>query len=234
MSEGNQKRDSKVKISASLLSADFARLEEVIGSISQKVDFIHCDVMDGHFVPNLTFGPLLVKTIKRISPVPLDVHLMITEPSKWIEKYLQCGLTQGDYLIFHIEAERHPWEALKAIRRSGVGVGLSLKPATPLDEVISWKSDIDMLLIMSVEPGFGGQDFLYEVVPKIYQAQKSFPASVIMAVDGGVNKETAPLVREAGANLLVVGNAIFSQPDPLLAVDDIRNAAELVKCPKNL
>lgn len=231
MREVNQKGDNQIRISASLLSADFGRLEEVIGRISRKVDFIHCDVMDGHFVPNLTFGPLLVKTIKRISPVPLDVHLMITEPSKWIEKYLQCGLTQGDYLIFHIEAERNPLNALKAIRRSGVGAGLSLKPATSLGEVLSWKAYIDMLLVMSVEPGFGGQEFLYEVVPKISQARNSFPSSVIVAVDGGVNKETAPLVREAGANLLVVGNAIFTQPDPLLAVDEIRSAAELVKVP---
>lgn len=221
------REDKGVLLSASLLSADFARLGEVVTHIASGVDLIHCDVMDGHFVPNLTFGPLIVKTIKRVSPVPLDVHLMIEKPGDWVKRYLDCGLDDRDYLTFHLEAEEDPKSGLETIRGAGVKAGLAIKPATAFDRVIPYVPLINILLIMTVEPGFGGQKFMEDMLIKVENARAVLPPEIVIAVDGGIDRYTAPRAVRAGAKLLVVGNALFSQPDPLREAKLIRDAAEL-------
>ena len=217
-----------VIISASLLSADMAHFVKSMEAVEKAVDFFHCDVMDGHFVPNLTFGAPVIKAIKKYSKLPLDVHLMIENPSRWIKSYITAGLSDSDYLTFHIEAEPLPQKALSEIRSAGIKSGIVIKPGTSTDAVRGLEKYVDQVLIMTVEPGFGGQKFMDRMLNKVIDVRKMFPEEVVIAVDGGIDPDTAPLAFEAGARILVAGNAIFGQADPSLAAAKIRYSTERV------
>lgn len=212
-------------IAPSLLSADMANFTEAVRAIANDADYVHCDVMDGHFVPNLTFGAPVVKAIKRISSLPLDVHLMIEVPGRWICDYLDAGLDKNDFLTFHLEAESNPIETIAQIRKAHVRPGISIKPDTPIEDVIEFLHLVDQLLIMTVEPGFGGQSFR-DMSYKITIARERFGDSLIIGVDGGIDPTTAPTVVNAGADLLIAGSAIYGRKGltPAEAVKEIRQS----------
>jgi len=198
-----------MKISASILSADFANLEKEIRLVeSAGADMIHIDVMDGHFVPNLTFGPCVIKDIRPITKLPFDVHLMIENPEKWIDIYAKAG---ADIITIHPEATKNLRSTILAIKDAGAKAGVSLMPDTTPEVIDSILQDIDLILVMSVHPGFGGQSFMHSQIDKILMlSQKIAGTKITLAVDGGINRETAKLCAMAGANHLVAGSYIFS------------------------
>ncbi|MBT2683077.1 ribulose-phosphate 3-epimerase [Bacillus sp. ISL-37] len=212
-----------VKIAPSILSADFARLGEEIKDVERGgADYIHVDVMDGHFVPNITIGPLIVEAIRPVTKLPLDVHLMIENPDQYIEAFAKAG---ADYITVHVEASRHLHRTIQLIKSTGVKAGVVLNPATPVDSLKHIIEDIDMVLLMSVNPGFGGQKFISSVLPKIRQVKEladSMNPELEIEVDGGVNEETAKLCVEAGANVLVAGSAVFNKEDRGAAIASLR------------
>ena len=213
-----------VKIAPSILSADFARLGEEIQDVERGgADWIHVDVMDGHFVPNITIGPLIVDAIRPVTKLPLDVHLMIEEPDRYIPQFAKSG---ADWITVHQEACRHLHRTIHLIKEQGVKAGVVLNPATPLVTIESMLSDLDMVLLMTVNPGFGGQKFIPSVVAKIRELRRLLDerglGHVEIEIDGGVNKETARQCIEAGATVLVAGNAVFNQPDRAQAIAAIR------------
>ena len=216
----------KIKLSPSLLSADMSRLFDDVQLVSYNAEYAHCDVMDGHFVPNLTFGSPVIKALKKHDIMPLDVHLMIESPGKWIDDYLvNAKMGSDDFLTFHVEADDNPAETLRRIRSAGVRPGLAVKPGTSLDAIKPYWELIDQILIMTVEPGFGGQSFMADMIPKISEARSIIRSKQVIGVDGGISPETAGLVAEAGADLLVAGGAVYGTDDPLTAIDNIRKAA---------
>jgi ribulose-phosphate 3-epimerase len=202
---------STVKIAPSILSADFAKLGEEVAAICQAgCDYVHVDVMDGHFVPNITIGPDVVKAIKPYASKPLDVHLMIAPVDLYIDAFAAAG---ADIITFHPEAGPHPHRTAQAIKAAGCKVGVSLNPATPISVLDYLIEDIDLILVMSVNPGFGGQSFLHSQLDKIRQIRDLIRASgraIELQVDGGVNRETAGLAIAAGADVLVAGTATFT------------------------
>jgi len=202
---------TNVKISPSILSADFARLGEEVAAICEAgCDFVHVDVMDGHFVPNLTIGPDVVKAIAPYASKPLDVHLMISPVDPYIGDFAEAGAA---IITFHPEAGPHPHRTAQAIRAAGCKVGLSLNPATPVSVVEPLIGDIDLILVMSVNPGFGGQSFIESQIEKIETLRRMIDQSgreIALEVDGGVNRETAGRVIAAGADMLVAGTATFA------------------------
>ncbi|MEH7110880.1 ribulose-phosphate 3-epimerase [Neobacillus niacini] len=212
-----------VKIAPSILSADFAKLgEEIVAVESAGADYIHIDVMDGHFVPNITIGPLIVEAIRPVTKLPLDVHLMIENPDLYIESFAKAG---ADYITVHVEACRHLHRTIHHIKSFGIKAGVVLNPATPVETIQHILADIDMVLLMSVNPGFGGQTFIPEVLPKIKKVKEMAEAlgrDMEIEIDGGVNQETAKLCIEAGANVLVAGSAIYNQKDYAAAISLIR------------
>lgn len=216
-----------IKIAPSILSADFARLGEEIRDVEAGgADYIHVDVMDGHFVPNITIGPLIVEAIRPVTNLPLDVHLMISNPDQYIETFVKAG---ADIITVHAEACPHLHRTIQLIRSHGIKAGVVLNPSTPPDVLEYVISDIDMVLLMTVNPGFGGQSFIEAVVPKIRQVRDMITkagVSVDIEIDGGVNTETARVCAEAGANVLVAGSAIYNQTDRSAAIKAIRTAAE--------
>lgn len=202
-------------VAPSVLSADFANLSRDIRLVEKAgAEWLHVDVMDGHFVPNLTIGPLVVKSIRRVTKLLLDVHLMIENPEKYIPSFAAAG---ADIITIHLEAVRKPRFLIRLIRKHGCKVGFSLKPKTSAKKILAVLKDIDLVLVMTVEPGFGGQRFMPEVVPKISEIKNmiaSIKKNVFIEVDGGINPETGKRVAHAGADILVAGNAIFSADNP--------------------
>ena len=209
----------KIFVSPSILSADFARLEQECKSLEKSgADWIHCDVMDGNFVPNLTFGMPIIKSIRKCVVLPLDVHLMIERPERYVAQFAEAG---ADLITIHLEATDNVAECLKLIRGCGKQAGISLKPNTPVETLEQYRGLFDMILIMSVEPGFGGQAFIESSVSKIRAAKKLFP-DVLVEVDGGINKLTAKKVIDAGVDVIVAGSAILNVADRATAIAEIR------------
>jgi len=215
-----------IKLAPSILSADLLKLEEQIKVVEENgADYIHVDIMDGHFVPNITFGPIIVKTLKKITNLPMDVHLMISEPDKYIKEFADAG---SDIITVHQETCMHLHRTIQLIKDNGAKAGVSLNPATEVSTITTLASDLDLVLLMTVNPGFGGQKFIDSVLDKIKELKNLKDKNKYkfeIEVDGGVNPETAKLVAKAGAEVLVAGSAIFKQPDIGKACHDIKNAA---------
>lgn len=215
-----------VRIAPSLLAADFARLGEQVTKVEPHVDSLHLDIMDGHFVPNISFGMPVIAALRTESELYFDCHLMTTNPDAYIEDLAGAG---ADLLTMHIEAVPDPTQAARRTRAAGVDFGLVINPATPFESVAPFLELCDLLLVMSVEPGFGGQEFMPEVLPKIEAAREWVESNdlvVDIQIDGGITPQTAPRAHEAGANVFVAGTAIFGSPDPAGAADDLRRAIE--------
>ena len=211
--------DQKIKIAPSLLAADFSRLESEIKRVEEAgCDMLHVDVMDGHFVPNITVGPFIVKAIRKITKLPLDVHLMIERPEKYIDDFVKAG---ADHITFHAEAcHGNMHEVIEIVHSHAITCGVSLKPQTPISKLGESLDNVDMVLLMTVNPGFGGQSFMPEVMDKVRELRRIFQRDI--EVDGGINKETSKQAVAAGANVLVAGTAIFGKPDVRQAIEDLR------------
>jgi ribulose-phosphate 3-epimerase len=212
-----------IKIAPSILTADLSNLEKQIRFLELgEADFIHLDIMDGHFVPNITFGPMMVKTIRRLTKIPLDVHLMITEPEKYIEKFVEAG---ADFLTIHQEATIHLYRSVNFIKSLGVKAGVSINPSTPVSLLEDVLDETDMVLIMSVNPGFGGQKFIDHSLQRISQIREKIDErkiNVLIEVDGGINQDNVIKIVKHGANVLVIGNSIFDSSDIPKAVKEFK------------
>ncbi|PFH89444.1 ribulose-phosphate 3-epimerase [Bacillus sp. AFS088145] len=212
-----------VKIAPSILSANFAKLgEEILDVERGGADYIHVDVMDGHFVPNITIGPLIVEAIRPVTKLSLDVHLMIEKPDQYIEQFVKAG---ADIITVHVEACTHLHRTIQTIKSFGIKAGVVLNPATPVSTIEQIIDDVDMVLLMTVNPGFGGQKFIHSVVPKIKQVAnliKERNLSVEIEIDGGVDEHTAKICIEAGATVLVAGSAVYNKEDRKEAIAKIR------------
>ena len=211
------------KIAPSILSADFSRLGEEIAAVEAAgADWIHIDVMDGHFVPNLTIGPGVVRSLRKTTVLPFDVHLMIEHAEPYLDAFAEAG---SDWITVHAEASGHLHRTLARIRELGIRAGVSLNPATPLAFIEPVLPDMDLLLIMTVNPGFGGQQFIRTMLPKIRQARAwidRLPHSIVLEVDGGVTPANAPEIIEAGADVLVAGAAVFGSGDYRAAIGGLK------------
>jgi ribulose-phosphate 3-epimerase len=213
-----------VRIAPSLLSADFANLERELSRISDA-DWAHVDVMDNHFVPNLTFGAPVVEALAAVSPLPLDVHLMIDEVDRWAVSYAEAG---AQSVTIHAEASAAPVRTARALRAAGVRAGIAVRPATPVEPLLDLLPEFDMVLIMTVEPGFGGQRFLDVVLPKVRRTREAVDRSgldVWVQVDGGVSESTVERCAAAGADTFVAGSAVYGADDPAAAITTLRDQA---------
>ena len=211
-----------IEIAPSILSADFARLAEEIAAVaSAGVKMIHLDVMDGHFVPNITIGPPVIAKLRKHSDLFFDSHLMISEPAKYIEAFAQAGV---DNITFHIEVADEPEKMVDRLRELGCTAGITLNPETPVESIRKVAPLCDMVLVMTVHPGFGGQVFIDEAARKAVAIREMVGPDVRIEVDGGIDPETAPIVVSYGADTLVAGNAIFGRPDRSAAIRAIREA----------
>ena len=217
-----------MKIAPSILSANFAALGEAVARVEAgRADQLHVDVMDGRFVPNITIGPPVIESIRKRTRLPLDVHLMIVDPERYIETFVGAG---ADLVTVHAEACTHLNRILHQIREAGAKAGVALNPSTP-PEAIEWVlDDLDLVLVMSVNPGFGGQSFIPSSIAKVRQVKSLIgERSIEISVDGGVNRDKAGALAQAGATILVAGTAVFGAQDPAQAVKDLRSAAEAAK-----
>jgi ribulose-phosphate 3-epimerase len=214
-----------IQITPSILNADFANLAAEVGRIG-SADWVHVDVMDNHFVPNLTFGPSMVEALSRATSTPLDAHLMIEDPDRWAPAYVEAG---AGSVTFHVEAATAPVRLARELRKQGARASMALRPATPIEPYEDLLPELDMVLIMTVEPGFGGQRFLDLCLPKIRRARALMDKHGVQAwlqVDGGVSLETIERCAEAGADVFVAGSAVYSAEDPDAMVAALRSAAE--------
>jgi len=220
---------SNVKIAPSILSADFSRLKDEIEAVEAAgADWLHVDVMDGHFVPNITIGPVVVESVRKVTKIPLDVHLMITDPDKYGPEFIKAG---ADWVSIHPETCSDPNASLRKIRELGARASVAVNPDVPLARVESCFSDADMVLIMSVFPGFGGQTFIPEVLPKIAELRALIhrrKLSLLVEVDGGIKADNIDLVVRAGAEVIVSGSGIFKTPDYETTIREMRHAASSV------
>lgn len=211
-------------INPSILSADFANLASELEAI-KTADAAHIDVMDNHFVPNLTWGLPVVQRIKEVSPIPFDVHLMIEDADRWAPQYAEIGC---ESVTFHAEAAIAPIKLARTLRENGAKAGMALRPATPVEPYLDMLSELDMLLVMTVEPGFGGQKFLDVTLPKIRRAAeaiKGSDATLTLQVDGGITEETIVRAAEAGADCFVAGSSVYGKDNPAAAIEGLRRAA---------
>ncbi len=216
---------NSILVAPSLLSADFSRLGEEVKAVEEAgADLLHLDVMDGIFVPNITFGPLVISALRPLTSLPFDVHLMIVEPERYIKEFVEAG---ADLICVHAEASIHLHRTIWKIKELGKKAGVSLNPHTPLNVLEYLLEDLDFVLVMTVNPGFGGQSFIKNCIPKIEKLKKLIKEkeiSVLIEVDGGINEEIAPLVIKAGADILVAGSAIFGKKDYKLAISNLKSS----------
>jgi ribulose-phosphate 3-epimerase len=215
-----------IQISPSILSADFANLGAEVDSIAEVADWVHVDVMDNHFVPNLTLGLPVVESLRKVSALPLDCHLMIEDPDRWAPAYAEAGASS---VTFHVEAAHAPVRLARELRAQGARAGMGLKPATPIEPYADLLPELDMVLLMTVEPGFGGQTFLDVVLPKIARTRallRDRDSAVWLQVDGGVSSTTIERAAEAGADVFVAGSAVFTADEPAAVVSHLRALAE--------
>jgi len=216
-----------IQIAPSILSADFARLADEVAAVERAgADLLHIDVMDGHFVPNLTIGPPIVESLRKVTKLPLDVHLMITNADAFIPEFARAG---ADYLTVHVEACPHLHRTIQSIKELGVKAGVTLNPATPVNSLQEILADVDLVLIMSVNPGFGGQKFIASCLAKVKAVRQMLDrigSHALLEVDGGVKAENAAQVLEAGADVLVAGSAIFSGSDYAARITALRTAGQ--------
>lgn len=217
---------SNVRIAPSILSADFARLSDALAQIERGGgDLVHVDVMDGHFVPNITIGPPVLRSLRQATRLPLDCHLMIEEPQRFLDEFLAGG---ANMISVHVEADRHLHRALERIRAGGAKAGIAINPATPAEALADALEYCDYVLVMTVNPGFGGQKFIGGVVQKLERIREMIRERrlpVTLEVDGGIDTTTARQVVEAGAEILVAGSAVFGKEDPAAAIRALREAA---------
>ncbi|MCP2030858.1 ribulose-phosphate 3-epimerase [Okibacterium sp. HSC-33S16] len=213
-----------IRINPSILAADFVNMESALHSIS-SADLVHVDVMDNHFVPNLTFGPGMVGRIQDVSPIPLDVHLMIDAPERWAPGYAELGAFS---VTFHAEATSDPVAVARRLRQIGSRAGLALKPGTDAEPYLELLDEFDQILVMTVEPGFGGQKFMPETMPKLRLLAETAArtgADLWLQVDGGITEDTIGIAAEAGANTFVAGSSVFAAENPALQIDTLRRTA---------
>lgn len=214
----------RIAIAPSILSADFANLsDEIADVVAGGADLLHLDVMDGHFVDNISFGPPVIRSVRRATKAFLETHLMISEPLRYAEAFVKAG---SQRIYFHIEAAPDPRPVLAELKRLGVESGLTLNPATPLERVLPYLGDVDKILVMSVVPGFGGQPFMKDVLEKIRTLRREHRFEKDIEIDGGITKETIGLAAEAGANLFVAGTSVFGASSRAAAIGELRLAAE--------
>lgn len=216
----------RIKLAPSILNADFRDLRQAISYIDGLADAVHLDVMDGNFVPNITFGPLVVRAVRELTDMPLDVHLMIAHPAEFVEDFAKAG---ADWISFHAEVTRHPGEILGLIHNLGKRAGVVLNPQTPAERLFDHLDIIDYILVMTVMPGFGGQKIIHGALSKVEEIKREAGnqgVNLEVEVDGGVKAENLGLVLEAGADIVVVGSSIYAAPDPRAAAREVRKALD--------